>query len=224
MPRTSTKPTLPPRFITSAMSGKPRRPMQTACGPASTARWRPLMQRCRRPSAGGTNAAAFSATTSSIPTPPARSHRRRHTRQAWSLPAVCWVKGTRLWSPHILTASTCTVISCSIPSLWWMAANTAATSKAILERCAAHPTRSAASAAYPSSSRSTRAGITPNGTQRSTVARPCAVRSAPMWTPRFCGRAAFPTSSPVSAHKAMRSGPRANTLLSGQATAAAMCA
>lgn len=34
-----------------------------------------------------------------------------------------------------------------------MAANTAATSKAILERCAAHPTRSAASAAYPSSSR-----------------------------------------------------------------------
>lgn len=46
---------------------------------------------------------------------------------------------------------------------------------------------------------------------------------APMWTPRFCTRAAFPTSSPVSAHKAMRSGPGANTLLSGQAAAAAMC-
>lgn len=74
MPQTNKKPTLPPHSITSAMSGKPRRPMQTACGPASTARWRPLMQRCRRPSAGGTNAAAFSATTSSIPTP-----RRGHT-------------------------------------------------------------------------------------------------------------------------------------------------
>ena len=53
MPRTSTKPTLPPRFITSAMSGKPRRPMQTSCGLASTARWRPLMQRCRRPTPVG---------------------------------------------------------------------------------------------------------------------------------------------------------------------------
>ena len=79
-------------------------------------------------------------------------------------------------------------------------------------------------ASYPSLSRSTRAGIMPNGTQRSTAARLCAVRSAPMWTPRFCGHAAFPTSSPVSAHKAMRLGPKANTLLSSQAAAAAMCA
>ena len=198
--------------------------MQTACRPALTARWKPPVRRCRRPSAAGTNAAASSATTSFIPTPPARSYRRRHTRQAWSLPAVCWAKGTKPWSPPILTASTCTVTSCSIPSLWWMAANTAATSRAILERCAARPTRSAASAAYPSSSRSMRAGITPNGTQRSTAARLCAVWSAPTWTPRFCAHAAFPTSSSVSAHKAMRSGPKANTLLSSQAAAAAMCA
>ncbi len=54
-------------------------------------------------------------------------------------------------------------------------------------------------------------------TVRGTVPRRCGRRA-------FAGTQLFPTSSPVSAHKAMRLGPKANTLLSSQVAAAAMCA
>ena len=47
---------------------------------------------------------------------------------------------------------------------------------------------------------------------------------APMWTPRFCGHAAFSDFLTRLRAQGYEVGPKANTLLSSQVAAAAMCA